>query len=266
MMNTLFFVALMAWFAATFVQFLSVAARKEALARAARLLFGAGLFCLSAYCLWRGILARRIPLANQFEFAAGFAWATAVMGFFLYSRMRHSWTMTAAMPSAFLVLSYAAFMPMEIKDIMPALRSTWFALHIGSAAFSYAAFAIAAALGVCYLLQCKKGASEGSAALRQLDHLAYRLICLGFLLLTVVIFSGAIWAEQAWSSWWSWDPKETWALITWIFYAIYLHQRLRQGWKGKRMAWMAIVAIILVVFTFAGVNLLLPGLHSYAMA
>ena len=172
--------------------------------------------------------------------------------------------MTAAMPAAFLVLSYAAFQPMEIKEMMPALRSAWFALHIGSAAFSYAAFAIAGALGAHYLIQIKKGKSEDDARLRQADYLSYRLICLGFLLLTVVIFSGAIWAEQAWSAWWSWDPKETWALITWIFYAIYLHQRLRLKWQGKRMAWLAIVAVALVAFTFAGVNLLLPGLHSYA--
>lgn len=99
----------------------------------------------------------------------------------------------------------------------------------------------------------------------QTDYMIYRLICLGFLLLTVVILSGAIWAEQAWSRWWSWDPKETWALITWILYAIFLHQRIRMKWQGKRMAWFAIIAVICVLFTFAGVNKLLPGLHSYAV-
>ena len=98
----------------------------------------------------------------------------------------------------------------------------------------------------------------------QTDYMIYRLICLGFLLLTVVILSGAIWAEQAWSRWWSWDPKETWALITWIIYAIYLHQRMRKGWQGKRMAVFAIVAFISVIFTFVGVNTLMSGLHSYA--
>ncbi|MBQ2461801.1 MAG: c-type cytochrome biogenesis protein CcsB, partial [Clostridia bacterium] len=171
---------------------------------------------------------------------------------------------TIAMPAAFLILSYAAFQPREIKELMPALRSVWFGLHIGSAAFSYAAFAIAGGLGVGYLMKFRKVADQQDPGLKQMDYLAYRMICLGFLLLTVVIFSGAIWAEQAWSSWWSWDPKETWALITWIFYAIYLHQRLRLKWQGKRMAVLAIVALVLVLFTFAGVNLLLPGLHSYA--
>ena len=168
--------------------------------------------------------------------------------------------------AAFLILSYAAFQPREIRELMPALRSSWFGLHIGSAVLSYASFAISAGLAVTYLLRLRKGASPEDGTMVRLDYVGYRLICFGFLMLTVVIFSGAIWAEQAWSSWWSWDPKETWALITWIFYAIYLHQRLRMKWRGKRMAILAVIAIILVLFTFAGVNWLLPGLHSYATA
>ena len=263
-MDICFFAALMVYFVATALQFAGSALKKEKLNRFARFALGAAFLLHTVYTVWRGIAAGRLPLANQFEFASGFAWAIAVMGFILYSRLKQEWVMTAAMPMAFLILSYAAFQPMQIKDIMPALRSAWFALHIGSAAFSYAAFAISAGLGVGYLVQLKKGKNADDARLKQMDYMGYRIICLGFLLLTVVIFSGAIWAEQAWSSWWSWDPKETWALITWIFYAIYLHQRLRLKWQGKRMAWLAVIAFVLVIFTFAGVNLLLPGLHSYA--
>ncbi len=265
-MSFLFFAALFTFFLATALQFAGVAIKKERLTQTARIVFLGAFLLHTAFTVWRGIEAGRIPLANQFEFASGFAWATVIIGVVLYRRLRQEWIMTAAMPAAFLICSYAAFQPMEIKDLMPALRSAWFALHIGSAAFSYAAFAIAGGLGIGYLMRLKNGKTEEDAKLKQMDYSAYRLICLGFLLLTVVIFSGAIWAEQAWSSWWSWDPKETWALITWIFYAIYLHQRLRMKWQGKRTAWLAIIAVILVLFTFAGVNLLLPGLHSYAMA
>ena len=265
-MDICFFAGLVVYFAAMVMQFVASAMKKESLHKAARIAFLVGFGLHTAYTVWRGIAAGRLPLANQFEFASGFAWAIAVLGFVLYARLKQEWVMTAAMPMAFLILSYAAFQPMQIKDIMPALRSTWFALHIGSAAFSYAAFAIAAGLGAGYLIQLKKGKEEKDSKMRQMDYMGYRVVCLGFLLLTVVIFSGAIWAEQAWSTWWSWDPKETWALITWIFYAIYLHQRLRLKWQGKRMAWLAIIAFILVIFTFAGVNLLLPGLHSYANA
>ena len=263
-MQILFFIALFAYFAATVLQFVGVAMKKTMLSRAARVILLAGFVLHTAFTVWRGIAAGHIPLANQFEFASGFAWAAVVIGFVLYRRLLQEWPMTAAMPVAFLMLSYAAFQPMEIKELMPALRSAWFALHIGSAIFSYASFAIAGGLGVSYLLQLHNGKNEADERLTQTDYMIYRLISLGFLLLTVVIFSGAIWAEQAWSAWWSWDPKETWALITWIFYAIVLHQRMRKGWRGKRIAWMAVIAVILVLFTFAGVNLLLPGLHSYA--
>ena len=264
-MNVLFFGAVLLYFIGTGTQFIGSSFKKPGLTKAAWIIFLVGFAAHTVYLIVRGIAAHRLPLANQFEFASGFAWATAALGFLLHRRLRQEGVMTAAMPAAFLILSYAAFQPREIKDLMPALRSAWFALHIGSAAFSYAAFAIAGGLGVGYLIRSKRGCAEDDARMRQIDSQGYRMVCLGFLLLTVVIFSGAIWAEQAWSSWWSWDPKETWALITWIFYAIYLHQRLRMKWRGKRMAWMAIIAVLLVIFTFAGVNLLLPGLHSYAM-
>ena len=263
-MNVLLFASLILYFAASVLQFVAVAAKKDALHRMARWGMTAGFLTHTAFTVWRGFAAGRLPLANQFEFASAFAWAVALMGFLLYRKLGQEGVLTIAMPAAFLILSYAAFQPREIRELMPALRSVWFGLHIGSAAFSYAAFAIAGGLGVGYLMKLRKVGDPQDPGLKQMDYLAYRMICLGFLLLTVVIFSGAIWAEQAWSSWWSWDPKETWALITWIFYAIYLHQRLRLKWQGKRMAVLAIVALVLVLFTFAGVNLLLPGLHSYA--
>lgn len=265
-MDILLFLSVFLYFAASAVQFAGTAAKKPRLHRAARIMLAAGFLTHTAMMVWRGFAAGRLPLANQFEFASGFAWAAVLTGFILYRRLNQESMMTAAMPAAFLILSYAAFQPREIRELMPALRSAWFALHIGSAAFSYASFAVAGGLGASYLVRLRRGADETETGMKRLDYAGYRLICFGFLLLTVVIFSGAIWAEQAWSSWWSWDPKETWALITWIFYAVYLHQRLRLKWRGKRMAVLAIIALVLVLFTFAGVNWLLPGLHSYATA
>ena len=264
-MEILFFASVVAYFAATMFQSVGAMMGKTKLTRAARGIFTAAFAAQTVFTIWRGIVAGRVPLANQFEFASGFAWSAAIIGIVLYAKLRQEWIMTVSMPVAFLVLSYAAFQPMEIMELMPALRSTWFVLHIGSATFSYASFAIAGGLGAYYLMQLKKGHSEDETRMRQTDYMTYRLISLGFLLLTVVILSGAIWAEQAWSRWWSWDPKETWALITWILYAIYLHQRMRMKWQGKRMAWFAVIAVFCVLFTFAGVNKLLPGLHSYAV-
>ena len=100
--------------------------------------------------------------------------------------------------------------------------------------------------------------------MKRLEYMSYRLVALGFLLLTAVIVIGAIWAEAAWSAYWTWDPKEVWALITWIIYAVYLHIRLRRQKSGLFLSWYVILAIPAFLFTFAGVNKLIPGLHSYA--
>lgn len=202
-MEMLFFAAVVAYFFATMFQAIGATLGRDKLTRLARVLFVAGFALHTAFTAWRGVAAGRLPLANQFEFASGFAWSAAVMGLMLYGRMKQEWIKTVSMPVAFLVLSYAAFQPMEIKELMPALRSTWFALHIGSATFSYASFAIAGGMGLHYLIMLRKGHSEGETRMKQTDYMTYRLICLGFLLLTVVILSGAIWAEQAWSRWWS---------------------------------------------------------------
>jgi len=261
MLNVVFFSALILYFAAAVLEFGGMVFRKNAVMKAAWWLFLAGAVCNTVYLVVRGILAGRLPLANQFEFATSFAWGIAVMLIILQTKFKAEWIRAAAMPMAFLILSYAALQPKEITELMPALKSAWFGFHIGSAVFSYAAFVLAGCGGIRWLLLEKKGGD--SKQLNQIDYLCYRLVALGFLLLTIVILTGAIWAEQAWSAFWTWDPKETWALITWILYAIYLHLRLRKKLKGKVMAWFVVIAVPVVLFTFVGVNTLLPGLHSY---
>ena len=260
MLNGLFFAALILYFVSTVLELGGMVFKKEKITGLAWWLFVAGALCNTVYLIARGIIARRLPLANQFEFATAFAWGVAVLLIGLQLKSKAHWMRAAAMPMAFLILSYAALQPREITELMPALKSAWFGLHIGSAVFSYAAFILAGCGGLRWLLQEKK---MPKAQLAQLDYLCYRLVAVGFLLLTVVILSGAIWAEQAWSSFWTWDPKETWALITWILYAIYLHLRLRKKLSGKIMAWFVVIAVPVVLFTFVGVNTLLPGLHSY---
>lgn len=260
MLNGLFFAALLLYFAATVLELGGLVFKKKQITGLAWWLFVAGTVCNTVYLVSRGVIAGRLPLSNQFEFATAFAWGISVMLIGLQIKSRAEWIRAAAMPMAFLVLSYAALQPREITELMPALKSAWFGLHIGSAVFSYAAFVLAGCGGLRWLLQEKKLPKEHLA---QLDYLCYRLVALGFLLLTVVILSGAIWAEQAWSAFWTWDPKETWALITWILYAIYLHLRMRKNLRGKVMAWFVVIAVPVVLFTFVGVNTLLPGLHSY---
>ena len=260
-MKALFFISIFVYAAAVALQFTATAFRKDAFAKAAWLSFLLAFAAHSVYLLLRGIVAGRLPLSNQFEFSCAFAWGIGLLLIFVRKKLKADWLTVAALPMLFLVLSYAALQPMEITELMPALRSAWFGIHIGAAVFSYAAFILAGCVGIRYINTVKKGGEE--LKLRQMDYLSYRLVAFGFLFLTVVILSGAIWAEQAWSAFWTWDPKEVWALITWIIYAVYLHLRLRRKRSGSFMAWFLIIAVPVVFFTFAGVNTLLPGLHSY---
>ena len=151
---------------------------------------------------------------------------------------------------------------------MPALRSSWLGIHVSSAIIAYGAFGVSCAVSLVFLCRTrllKNKAWESYIPEEEtLDRISYRAVSLGFLFLTFVMITGAIWAERAWGSYWSWDPKETWSLITWIIYAAYLHLRMNRGWRGKRAAVFAVVGFVCVLFTYVGVNTLLPGLHSYA--
>ena len=261
MMNILFFGGLILCFTAMVLCFAASVFRREKLARISWYIFLAGFVLESAYLIARGVIAKRLPLSNQFEFASAFAWCIGAILIFANYKLKAEWIQPVGIAAAFLILSYAALQPREITDLMPALRSCWFGFHIGSAALSYAAFILAGGIGIRYLMKEKKGADED--ALEQMDYFTYRLIALGLLMLTITILTGAIWAEEAWSAFWTWDPKEVWALITWIIYAVYLHLRINRHRDARFLAWYAILSVPVVLFTFIGVNTLLPGLHSY---
>ena len=261
-MKTMFFIALVLYGVAVILEFTGTAFKKDKLLRFALYGFWAAFAVHTGFIIVRGVVARRLPLSNQFEFANAFAWGVALMLIVMRRKLKTDWLSVVAMPATLLVMTYAALQPMEIRDLMPALRSAWFGVHIGSAVLSYAAFVIAGSIGLRYLLAVKKGNAD-KKALDQMDYLSYRMVAFGFLFLTVVILSGAIWAEQAWSAFWTWDPKEVWALITWIIYAVFLHLRLRSRKKGTFMAWYLVIAVPVVFFTFAGVNTFMHGLHTY---
>ena len=263
-MTSLFFVSLGLYGLAFLLQLASTLLRREAGKKAAWWVFLLGFGCHLGYFVWRGIVAGRMPLSSQFEFACGLALGVAVMLLVLRTRIGGDWITLGGIGAAGLMQGYAALQPMEINELMPALRSFWFTFHIGAAVFSYASFLVAGCYALRYVLQARRGEDPGSRQMRQLEYSSYRLVALGFLLLTAVIVIGAIWAEAAWSSYWTWDPKEVWALITWLIYGIYLHIRLRGQKSGSWLCWYVILAIPAFLFTFAGVNKLLPGLHAYA--
>ena len=263
MLNIILTASLIVYGISALLTITELVSRNDKIQRISRIVFLAALAMHSAYFIGRSMVAGRLPLSNQFEFAMSFALGISLIYTVMIYKFKADWLSPYAISAAFLMLCYAASLPRDIRELMPALRSQWFGLHIGAAVISYSSFMLAGCAGVKYVLSVKKGEQEDSIQLRQIDFFSYRLVALGILMLTIVILSGAVWAEEAWSSFWSWDPKELWSLITWIVYAIYLHQRLRKNWQGMRMAVFAIIAVGIVLFTFIGVNVLLPGLHSY---
>lgn len=215
----------------------------------------------------------RLPFSNQFEFANSFTWGIVLCYLILHFRYKFTAVGAFVMPLAFLMMGYASMLPKNIRPLMPALQSGWLNFHVGTAIVSYGSFAVACGLSVMYLISLHNKAKgldkiseSGGGNLpdaETCDYLSYRVAAFGFLMLTLVIITGAIWAKHAWSRYWGWDPKETWSLITWIIYAAYLHLRFHRGWKGKAAAWFSVIGFICVLFTFVGVNILLPGIHSY---
>jgi cytochrome c-type biogenesis protein CcsB len=214
--------------------------------------------------------AGHTPVTNLHESLSFFAWM--VIGILLVANLKYKIKVLGALltPIALILMLFAYALPKEIVPLAPVLRSFWHPFHVIFAFLGNAIFALAFCCGIMYLVQEHQLKSKRIGAITQrlpslkvLDDLNYQSLTYGFPLLTLGIITGAIWAEYAWGRYWSWDPKETWSLITWLLYAALLHQRLTVGWRGRKAAIMAIVGFLAVLFTFLGVNLLLPGLHTY---
>ena len=266
--NVLFTIVLVGYFLIMALYFAFVITKKEALAKAAEALQALVLVLHTAALVLRGIGAGRWPMTNQYEFATSFAWALCLVSLIFIRKYRFHVLGAFASPLTLLIIGSAAMQSREVRELMPSLRSSWLAFHVSTAIIAYGAFGVAFVLSLLFLFRGKKQA-EGFwhrhiPAEDQLDGISYRSVTLGILFLTMTMLTGAIWAQQAWGSYWSWDPKETWSLVTWIIYAVYLHLRLRRGWKGKAAAWFAVLGFICVIFTYLGVNTFLPGIHSYA--
>ena len=153
-----------------------------------------------------------------------------------------------------------------IQPLIPALQSWWMKIHVPANFIGYGAFCIAAMLGIAELLVLRKedaGKKSWLPHSQVIEEVMYKAIAVGFLFFTIATILGALWAASAWGRYWSWDPKETWAFIVWLNYAVWLHLRLVAGWRGKVLAWWAVIGLVITAFAFIGVNMFLSGLHSY---
>jgi len=212
------------------------------------------------------------PFSNLYESLIFFSWTIMLLYLIVEWRTKTKTFGAFVTPLAFLALAYASFstsINSRIQPLVPALKSNWLIAHVITCFFGYAAFGISFGLSIMYLIKRRERHGKPGPLTQILpdtsilDELNYQMVVIGFLMLSLGIITGSVWAHSAWGSYWSWDPKETWSLITWLVYALVLHSRLMRGWRGKRIAVITLIGFTCVLFTYFGVNYL-AGLHSYA--
>jgi cytochrome c-type biogenesis protein CcsB len=212
----------------------------------------------------RAIVVGRGPYGNLYEFSVAFA--TTILGGYLFLSQRYAIRQIGFIPVgvALAVLLYASSLPSEVEQLVPALQNApLLTIHVGMAVLSYGIFATAFAAGVGYLVQGTGDRFAWLPSHRTLDAVAYRSVIIAFPIFATMIVLGSWWASIAWSAYWSWDPKETSALVTWLTYAVYLHARNQRRWAGRPAALLLVVGFGMVLVTYSG-SLWFTGLHSYS--
>jgi len=274
-MNDTFIISIVTfiYFFSALTYFTSFIFDRKNLDRAALVMTVIGELIHTAAIIFRWIHSYRLgighaPLSNFYESLVFFSWAIVVVYLIMRRRYKHYLIGTVGLFFAFLPLAYASLsgkVMAEIQPLIPALQSNWLVSHVISAFLAYACFAISFGSSILYLLKLKsRGTLQGILPdLDFFDNITYKMISIGFVLLTLGIITGAAWADSAWGRYWGWDPKETWSLITWLIYGAFLHARLAGGWRGVKLSIISIVGFMAVIFTYLGVNYILSGLHSY---
>ena len=250
-------------------------------------------FFIALQLIFRWVISGHFPISNLYESLYFLAWGISLGQLLIEKEYPSPIIPSVAIPIQLLTIAFACFvLPEDLRlssNLVPALRSSWLIMHVSVVMLSYAALIVGSLLSASVLfvnanepLQIRSS-STGIGGFKisnlnslntivepvefshseELDTLSYRSILIGFVLLTLGLISGAVWANEAWGTWWSWDPKETWAFISWLFYAAYLHMRISKGWQGRRPALLATTGFFVVLICYIGVNFLGVGLHSY---
>jgi cytochrome c-type biogenesis protein CcsB len=237
--------------------------RTASIGRYASIMAWLALMFLSASLVFRTIATGHGPFANMYEFSVAFAWGILLIHVWSERRYHQRLLGLITLPVALLLMFYATTIPSTIEPLVPALQNNLLlTVHVAVAIIAYGSFTIAFGAAFLSLIQ-PTGGRWGLPRPETLDEIAYRSVVIGFPFMTLVLILGALWAEVAWGSYWSWDPKETASLVTWLIYGAYLHARVMRGWRGRRAAWLLVLGFAATVFTYFG-NLFFGGLHSYA--
>ncbi len=223
------------------------------------LLVATGLALHSVLVAWRWIQTGHVPTMGNFENALFGGWFIVAMTAWASWSERFPIVAAAALPLALLVLGGGALSDTSPQPFVASLNSFWLYIHIFFAWLAYGAFTVACGAGIVYLARTRGGASSPKHALAKLEELMFRATAFGFVMDGIMIAAGSIWAKDLWGSYWSWDPVETWSLLSWVIYGLALHLRTTLGWRGRPLAWMLVAAVITVVVAFWGVNLVMSG-------
>jgi cytochrome c-type biogenesis protein CcsB len=262
MMNVslLFNLSFAGYFVALILYIITFVFAKKSLEKAAFLVLILAFVTHAVLISGRWITTGQPPLITLYESLMFYGWCLTLI-YLVFSKL-YKIRFLGGLLSLILTIIFGALSLLDktSEPLIPALKSNWLFIHVASYFVAYAAATISFILAIIYLSKLKTGEQN---LLDSLDQLSFKFIAVSFPFLTIGLTTGSVWANVAWGSWWSWDPKETWSLITWFVYAAYLHLRLFKGIKGKIAAGINILGFFCIIFTFLGVNYLLPGLHSY---
>lgn len=247
---------------------------KDKLMRAGVVMATAGIVVHTVGIAARWWAAGRFPFVAQYENALVGSWAIALAMLLFIRRYRELELIAAfVLPVVILTLGYSASLSPAIPAYLPAYKSGWLVVHVTFAWFTYATYSVAAGLGMIEIAKALRGRRSVTAgrsgvlaklpSADTIGDMTFRLVVFGFIVNAVMIVSGAIWAYRLWGSYWSWDPVESWSLVTWLAYGLYLHLRLTLGWRGTRLAWVAVLALLGVLMTFWGVQLMPATYHLF---
>ena len=246
--------------------------RTDRVGRLASAFMVLGFLLLLPGVIFRGVSANRVPWGNMYEFSITGALAFSAAYLFALKKYKLRWLGLPVSLAVLLTLGTAVtLLYRPSAPLMPALKSPWLVIHVSAAIISGGVFLLANCIAATYLVLDRyeqKGLrpvwAEKLPSLEALDNLSYRLVALVFPLWTFSVIAGAIWAEAAWGRYWGWDPKETWAFITWVAYAAYLHARVTIGWRGRKAAWLCLLVGSTFLFNYIYINVWGTGRHTYS--